>query len=400
MSTIAFGYSLRQQNAIAGVETSTHSHAARMLLDRRNYKSGVEELKKALHDQPDNRKVAVKLASIYYRNQQYEMALEMVLPFQNLATKSTNLFYFIGRCMDAIGRKDEAYEYYQRAFRLDPTLYKAPLRIAQLFMEKGLHFDAATHLKNLLEINPEYKPAQVEFETALRLIRENQKNTFRRGNMVVTFPDYNLIRDLEEWYPYLQEKVYYLQNALGVKKQVIWVEIVQKIRSPHSPPALYQPLENKLYLTVDTVQRKYTALFTHQLAYAFFHQMNLSKAPAWLKEGIALYFSQPNLIKDIPLRKLGGSFDLLDQKFFPDRRYLNFNEISQTQREQLLRAFLIAKFLIERYGWDNLERFLKEFEAGKKNIAEVVWDVFHIRYRKLMDDFDVYAISNYYFRRS
>ena len=112
----------------------------------------------------------------------------------------------------------------------------------------------------------------------------------------MTFPDYNLIRDIEEWYPFLQEKVFYIQNALGIQNQVVWIKVVPKIETRANPPAQFRRMENKIYLTVDTLKRKYTSLFAHELSYMLLHQMDINKAPEWLKEGMAMYFSQPNLL--------------------------------------------------------------------------------------------------------
>jgi hypothetical protein len=376
---------------------SIHTHTARILMRRQNTATATEELKKALHGQPGNVKISTQLSRMYYNQGQYDQALELLLPIQTSATKNNNLIFYIGLLYEKKGDFEQAYLYYLKAFKLDPTLYAAKLRIARLFIQKGLYFDAATHLKNLLEINPDYKPAQTEFEVTLQLIRENKNNVFRRGSMVITFPDYNLIRDIEEWYPYLQEKVYYLQNALGVQNKVVWVRIVEEIKSPFSPPAFFHPGENVIYLTVDTLRRKYTSLFTHELSYMFFEHLRLRKAPKWFLEGVALYFSRPNLLKHMNLRRLSGGWDILDKKFYNDKRYLHFDKLTQEERLDLFHAFLIARYMIQKYGWDNVEKFAKSFEGGKKRINEIIWDVFHIKQSKLMLDFDTYITVNHFF---
>ncbi len=377
---------------------SIHAHAAHVLMDRKKNELAMKELKLAMHNDPYNRSVAIKLARVYFSQKEYARSLDLVLPFQNLSTRKTNLLYFIARCHEEMGNFDDAYLYFKKAYRLDPTLYKASLNIARLFVKKGLYFDAATHLKTLLETNPDYTPAQQEFAMVLKVIRENRHNIFRRGNLVVTFPDYNLIRDLEEWYPFLQERIWQVKNAMGAEDFPIWMEIVDKIRTPAAPPAWYNPLEQKLYLTVDTVQRRYTSLFVHQLTYLFLHRMGLDRCPPWLKEGIALYFAQPNLLKNMSLRRLNGNWNLLQNKFFPDRRYLHFDRLSDADRENLFQAFLIAKFLIQRYGWGNLEKFVKAFGDGNRRLEEIVWDTFHIHFRQMVDDFDMYLITRYYFK--
>jgi tetratricopeptide (TPR) repeat protein len=376
---------------------SIHAHTARILLKHHNWDRAIEELKSALHDHPNNPKIAVKLAQLYYKKGEVEKSLELLLPLQKFTTKQMNIFYYLGLMYDKLDQNQNAYLYYAKAFKVDPTLYVSKLRIARLFIKKKLYYDAAIHLKTLLEINPDYKDARDEFELTLNLIKNNESNVFRRGNMVITFPDYNMIRDIEDWYPYLQEKVYYMQNALGCHDEVVWVEIVKEIKSPHSPPAIYNSLNDKIYLTIDTMKRKYTSLFAHELTYFFFHKMGIKKAPKWLQEGVALYFAQPNLLKTMTLRRLGNDWDILGQKFYEDKRYLHFESLSDEERKNLFHAFLIAKYIIQKYGWQNLEKFAKTFESGRTRVEEAIWDVFHIHYRKLMMDFDTYVTVNHFF---
>ena len=76
-----------------------------------------------------------------------DKSLELLLPFQALSTRKSNVYYYIGLCYDRKKQYKDAYIYYKKAFKLDPTHYKSKLRIAQLFIKKGLYYDAATHLK-------------------------------------------------------------------------------------------------------------------------------------------------------------------------------------------------------------------------------------------------------------
>jgi tetratricopeptide (TPR) repeat protein len=384
-------------NTVFSRASSIHAHTAKLLLDRNRDKAALSLLKRSLHSDPGNRAIAVKLAEMHFKNNELQKALDLLEPLQTLSTRKSNIYYYVARIHDREKKYKAAYVYYRKAFKLDPTLYKAKLRIAKLFIKKGLFFDAATHLKKLLEINPDYKPAIIEFELVLRLIRENRKNVFRRGNLVVRFADFSLIKDLEEWYPFLQEKIYYLQNALGIEDQVVWIKIVDQIKTQASPPALFRSMENQIYLTVDTVKRKYTSLFTHELTYMFFHQMGIRNAPKWLKEGLALYFSKPNLLKNMTLRRVRSGMELLNKQFYPDKRYLHFQKLTLDQKRNLFHAFLIVKYLVRQYGWDNLEKFVKIFDEGKVTAAKAVWEIYHTPIEKLSRDFDIYIMSQYYF---
>ncbi|MBT3783880.1 tetratricopeptide repeat protein [bacterium] len=392
------GYFRPSDNPRFRKSASIHAHTAKLMLDRKRYAVAIEELKKALHAQPKSRGLAVKLSELYYRKEEYSKALELLLPLQALSTRKHNIYLYLGLIYDRSQEYRKAYIYYKKAFKLDPTLYRARLKIAQLFIQRGLYFDAATHLKNLLEINPDYKPAKVEFDLTLRLIKENEHNIFRRGNLVITFPDYNLIRDIEEWYPYLQEKIYYMQNALGVYNQIVWIKIVDKIPTHASPPALFRTMEDKIYLTIDTLKRKYTSLFSHELTYLLTHRIGVRKAPPWLLEGLALYFGKPNLLKHMSLRRVRAGLELLNEEFFPDKRYLHFHKLTQREKENLFHAFLIVKYFVLQYGWDNVQKLVKRFREGKYTTAEAIWDVLHIPMDKLSSDFDVYVITQHFFK--
>lgn len=398
LSSVEAFYTLDESSTIWRRSSSIHAHSAKLFLDRNKIDTALVELKKALHDQPGNRQISTKLAELYFKQRKFSEALELLFPFQSVSTKKNNIYYFIGLIHDRMKKYKTAYIYYKKAFKLDPTLLKARLRIAQLFIKKGLYYDAATHLKNILEINPDYKPAKLEFELTLRLIKENKTSVFRRGNLVITFEDYNLIRDIEEWYPYLQEKIYYMQNTFNIKNQVVWIKIVKKIRSNGNPPALYRNIDKKIYITEDSLRRKYTSLFAHELAYLFAHKMNVNKAPIWLLEGIALYFSKPNVLKNMSIRKLRGDWDNLDDAFHKDKRYLNFNKIDKEMKIKLFHSFLIVKYLITRYGFENLEKFVKLFAEKKIKTSDAIWQIYHVSYRKLKLDFDVFMISNHYFK--
>ncbi|PCJ21060.1 MAG: hypothetical protein COB02_00285 [Candidatus Cloacimonadota bacterium] len=398
LSSLEAFYSLDEASTIWRKSSSIHAHSAKLFLDRNKIDIALIELKKALHDQPGNRQLSSKLAEIYFKRKKYQLALDLLLPFQTVSTKKNNIYYFLGLIYDRTAQYKTAYIYYKKAFKLDPTLLKSRLRMAQLFIKKGLYYDAATHLKNILEINPDYKPAKLEFELTLKLIKENKTSVFRRGNLVITFEDFNLIRDIEEWYPYLQEKIYYMQNAFNLKNQVVWIKIVKKIRSHGNPPALYRNVDKKIYLTEDSLRRKYTSLFTHELAYLFAHKLNANKAPSWLIEGIALYFSQPNILKNMSIRKLRGDWEDLGNAFHKDKRYLNFQDIDKKLKIKLFHSFLIVKYLITRYGFENLEKFVKLFSDKKIKTSQAIWKIYHITYQKLKLDFDVFMITNHFFK--
>ena len=98
------------------------------------------------------------------------------------------------------------------------------------------------------------------------------------------------------------------------------------------------------------------------------------------------------------IRKLRGDWDNLSSAFHKDKRYLNYHEIDKDQKIKLFHSFLIVKFLITRYGFDNLEKFVKLFAQKKMKTADAIWKIYHVSYRKLKLDFDVFMITNHFFK--
>ena len=158
-------------------------------------------------------------------------------------------------------------------------------------------------------------------------------------------------------------------------------------------------MENKIYLTVDTLKRKYTSLFAHELSYMLLHQMDINKAPEWLKEGMAMYFAA-KFIKTFNLKKNANRRRHFQAEFPTGQKLSTLQSPKPKEKHNLMHAFLIVKYLITQYGWSNFERFVKKFESGTHSTADAIWDVYHIKYRKFLMDFDMYMISRHFFKTS
>ena len=92
--------------------------------------------------------------------------------------------------------------------------------------------------------------------------------------------------------------------------------------------------------------------------------------------------------------------DIFKQSFPQDKNYLHYNRLNQDEKRNLMHAFLLVKYLVTQYGWSNFEKFVKTFESGTYSTAEAIWDVYHIKYRKFLMDFDMYMISRHFFKTS
>ena len=57
--------------------------------------SAIQEIKKALHSHPGNRGLSIKLAQMYYSSGKLDKSLELLLPFQALSTRKSNVYYYI-----------------------------------------------------------------------------------------------------------------------------------------------------------------------------------------------------------------------------------------------------------------------------------------------------------------
>lgn len=69
---------------------------------------------------------------IYYHQQKYEQALETFTLSATVSNTVADSYFWMGRCYEAMGRKQEAADSYLRALQLDKQFYEAEKRLKQL----------------------------------------------------------------------------------------------------------------------------------------------------------------------------------------------------------------------------------------------------------------------------
>ena len=109
-------------------------------------------------------------------------------------------------------------------------------------------------------------------------------------------------------------------------------------------------MENKIYLTVDTLKRKYTSLLPNELSYMFLHQMDIKKAPGMAARGNGYVFSQPNLLKHLTSRSGTNRDDIFNQSFPQDKAIYTTNPFAKEDKQNLMHAFLLVKYLVTQYA--------------------------------------------------
>jgi len=122
----------------------------------------------ALKEDEQNVDAVVSLATIYHRNEMYEladMALGTALQWDTNNFRLQRLYGFLNYDM---GRKGKATEHFQAAIKLNPELPEVRNMLAVLAMEIEDYNTAKNHLEFALKINPDFISAKINLSMAYK----------------------------------------------------------------------------------------------------------------------------------------------------------------------------------------------------------------------------------------
>lgn len=377
-------------STIYGVEAKIH-------LDRNRLQEGVESLTRALHDEPDNVKLATLLADTYYRLRDWDKTISILQNYVQLSTREHNIFYRLALCFDHKGDLRTALGYYHQALRQDPGLLPAYVKVAQVRLKEGLVYDAARVLRHVLTLKPDYTPALEEMKVVNRLIKKNEHNIYRRGNLVILFTDFNQHALLERLYPMLEAHRQNLEEKLAYHIPSVWVKIVAKVERHNGPPAFYDDVEDCIHFSIAALERQDHALFAHELTWLYLTRMTKKNAPRWLMEGLALVESHPAFVDKTPLRTLNLKWTDLEQRLTAEKNYLDFERNPEPVNHTLLISYLLTRFLLENYGWPTVRQILDEYRGGATQFDKVCYKILNIQFDALVAKWNMYGITRYYF---
>ena len=390
-------YFTKHEPVIRHQSTSIYHVESRLHLDRNRWNSAVASLTKSLHENPNDLRVAIKLADLHYRARRYAKSIEILRDYVDRATAEQNVFYYLALSFDRVDNYRNALGYYYKALQLDPRLLKAYVRIARIRVRQGLVYDGAKALTKCLSIDPDYFPALQEQRVVNRLIKMNAENIYRRGNVVILFPDHRLYRHVEEMYPRVQKSINYLERNLKYHIPELWIKVVKRVERHEHPPALYDHIDSAIYVEIDAIKKGELRPLLHELTYMYVRHLTKNHCPDWLEEGLCLWVSRPLILRDTPLRTLKHKELDFKQNFPRDKRFLRWETTTPRMRRKLLVSYLIVKYLLDNYGWPSLRKILAAFADDTSRWDRVVWNVLHLDEQTFQRRWDVFTMSNYYF---
>ncbi len=390
--------SLGRFPAVSARPSSIHLVESYLDLGMNRMQAAARAMERVLAREPDNYKVKLKLADLYYRLGRHGDAVRLLESLVHLSCKRLNVPYFIALNLDASGDLPAALEWYYKALDVDPGLKKAYVKIARIRMKQKLAFDAARTLRKVLDIDPDYEPAIEELKIVNRLIKMNNANFFRKGGFVILFPDYRLYPKVERIAAVLQRARARLEEKLRYHIPMVWIRIVNSIRKDRKAVVRYSKHEQVLYATRAVLKEKESLrLLVHELAVLYLKRASRNIAEQWFVEGVALQFSRPPVMAEASLRGLDNTHLDFTARLPSSRRYLDFRSPDKHSRTILLKLYCGVRFLIEKYGWSGIRRIVKEYATGTGKFARICRNLFLVDLAELKQEWYVYAMTHYYF---
>lgn len=370
---------------------------AKIHLARKRWKEAAYSLSRALHEHPNNLKVAYRLATLYYEQREYKKAISLLKAYLDRSTVKRNLYYALGLCYHRTNQLRDALGMYARAAQLDPTNLKAYVRLAQVRLRQGLPYDARKVLEKALRIDPEYLPALEEMKIAERLIKRNDRNVYRKRNLVVLFHDEKQYQMVDRAFPRLDRMRRRLEDDLKYHLPVLWIKLENQVRRFHNPPALYDAPEDAILVEAKGFEQgEYTPVL-HQMVHLYLEKVSKGNMPSWLAEGLALYYTRPDFLREVSLRTTAPFPIRLPRNAYVQRDYLRFDENDEGMQMELAKCYVAARYLLETYGQVGLRKLLLTFREGEKDFWKAAQKALYLERNLFERKLTVYAIRGHYF---
>lgn len=121
--------------------------------ERKDYKTAMPLLKKALEIDPNNALAFGNVGLVLMEQEQYNKAI--VAFDKALETETNNAAFYLNRGFSyhSLGKTEEALKDYQEAIRIYPNFYRANFNLAVLYMELKQYDNAITRFERSLKIN-------------------------------------------------------------------------------------------------------------------------------------------------------------------------------------------------------------------------------------------------------
>jgi len=123
-----------------------------------------------------------------------------------------------------------------------------------------------------------------------------------------------------------------------------------------------------------------------------------ASCPGWLEEGLAMWVTRPDIIKDTAIRSLGHRELDFQRKFPKEKNFLKWETTDETMRKRLLLSYLIVKYILKNYGWPSLRKILAAYKNDTKSWKKICWEILHIDEKTFGRKWDMYVMSRHYFQ--
>ena len=108
---------------------------------------------------PDNADALHLLGLIYYKTENYDLAIQHIEKAVKFNPADADAYYNLGNAHEAKGQLDEAITYYQKAIDLDPTFAEAHNNLGFALYSKGQLDEAIMYHQRAIELRPNFPEA-------------------------------------------------------------------------------------------------------------------------------------------------------------------------------------------------------------------------------------------------
>jgi len=121
------------------------------------YEDGLKILQLAYKIKPDDPDVRFSLGTSYLHNKMYNDSLKLLEESYNNDKNSTLKLYNLSLAYTEVGNSEAAEKGFKKVLEMDSNFYDAYYYLGQLLFTLDRQEEARTYLKQVLELNPEYK---------------------------------------------------------------------------------------------------------------------------------------------------------------------------------------------------------------------------------------------------
>jgi hypothetical protein len=316
-----------------------------------------------------------------YINNNFENALSYLLKLESLAPFDSLTKLKIAYCYFRLSDFFMSQYYAQESKKLNKTIPETYFLLGDIYYYQNNLFDAKNEWEQGLSLknDPAYQEKLANLLKEIELSKQQSKSTSNHfkvefdTNSVDRSSINNILNILEEYYKELTIAFnYYPKEPISI---IIYSDkdFKEFTKSPDWSSGLY---DGKIKLPGKNINinDKFSEIIKHELVHALITKKTNANAPAWLQEGLALYFQNAKINNDIKLLTMPNLTS------FPQ----TFADLSEeTSAAYYAKSFSFINYLINQYGTWKIILLLDELSTGKK-----IEDAFKSAYLQDLNDIE------------